>query len=136
MWSIAVIDDERTLRNVLYEALSDDGAEVQCASDGHEGRKLLESRRFDLALIDLFLPGVPGLELAEIAMAGGTPTLMMSGHPDAVDQCGQRGLPCLIKPFRLDALTRKAEEVITNREGTLQRARQALAKMQVVSKWA
>jgi DNA-binding response OmpR family regulator len=133
MRTIAVIDDERTIRDIVSEVLRDAQAEVYCAHDGAHGRRLLESRRFDLAVIDVQLPGLPGLELARVAMARGTPSVMMSGHPDAAEQ---RGLPCLLKPFRLDALTRKAEEVMTDREGTLRRVRQAMARMQIGWKWA
>ena len=136
MRSIAVIDDEQSICDVLSEALTDTDAEVQCAHDGTEGKRLLESRRFDLALIDLLMPGVSGLELADVATALGTPSIMMSGHLDAAEQCEQRGLPCLLKPFGLDALTQKAEEVMTDREEMLRRARQAMARMQVATKWA
>lgn len=136
MRTIAVIDDERTICDIVSEVLRDAQAEVCCAHDGTDGRRLLESRRFDLALIDVQLPGLPGFELARVAMARGTPSVMISGHPDAAEQCEQRGLPCLLKPFRLDALTRKAEEVMIDREGTLRRVRQAIARMQIGSKWA
>ena len=116
--------------------LRDAQAEFYCAHNGTEGWRLLNFRRFDLALIDVLLPCLPGFELAGVAMARGTPSAMMSGHPDAAEQCERHELPCLVKPFRLDALTRKAEEVMPDREGTLRRARQAMARMQMGSKWA
>lgn len=80
MQQIAVIDDERLICYLVAEALEDH--EVHCALDGPGGRTLLQSRPFDLALIDGLMPGVPGLVLAAVAVNENTPALMISGHPD------------------------------------------------------
>ena len=62
---ILVVDDEWTVRQVLQRALKDYHLEVY--SRGSDALDRLEASAFDLALIDLGLPGVPGNELAERA---------------------------------------------------------------------
>jgi len=58
--SILVIDDESDIRNSLKEFLEDFGYEVTEAGHAEEALELLESRDFDLAIVDLRLPGMSG----------------------------------------------------------------------------
>ncbi|HLQ37100.1 MAG TPA: response regulator, partial [Planctomycetota bacterium] len=54
---LLLIEDDRTLRTGLRDALAGDGYEVVAAADGHEGRALLRSDRYDLLVLDVMLPG-------------------------------------------------------------------------------
>ncbi len=58
-----VVDDEGSLREILDQFLTDRGYEVITAGNGGEAAGLLEARRFDVALVDLKLPDVDGLEI-------------------------------------------------------------------------
>jgi DNA-binding NtrC family response regulator len=61
--SILVVDDDvDTCRN-LADILSDFGYAVEVAHDGYEALKRIDSRRFDVALLDLKMPGMDGLQL-------------------------------------------------------------------------
>ena len=130
MRQIAVIDDERLICDLVAAALEEDhGGEVHCALNGHDGRALLQSRQFDLALIDGVLPGVPGLVLADVAANENIPALMMSGHPDEAMKYDRFGFPYLSKPFGLEALRREAEKVMADKVEAVRRVREAVARM-------
>jgi DNA-binding NtrC family response regulator len=60
---ILVIDDEGGIRESLEVLLTLEGYRVEMAIDGEEGLRMLESRTYDLVLLDLALPGQTGLEL-------------------------------------------------------------------------
>ena len=61
--SILVIEDERAQRDALQEILSGAGYEVETVPDGETGLQRLEEQPFDLALTDLALPGLGGLDV-------------------------------------------------------------------------
>ena len=60
---ILVIDDEAGIRESLEVLLTLEGYTVEMAVDGAAGLRMLEQRSYDLALLDLALPGQTGLEL-------------------------------------------------------------------------
>src|SRR5579871_6590529 len=61
--SILVIDDEAGIRESLEVLLTLEGYQVRMAADGEQGMRILELESYDLALLDLALPGQTGLEL-------------------------------------------------------------------------
>jgi DNA-binding response OmpR family regulator len=61
---ILIVDDEERQRRTLSIALRLDGFEVECASSADDALEILEHRPCDLALVDLMMPGVNGLDLA------------------------------------------------------------------------
>lgn len=75
---ILVVDDDREIRDLLARFLRKHGFRVDCAGDGREMWRLLDTGRFDLIVLDLMLPGEDGLSLcrrlrAQTATASGTP---------------------------------------------------------------
>jgi signal transduction histidine kinase/CheY-like chemotaxis protein len=60
--SVLVIDDEEVIRTFLVEALSAEGFEVSAAESGEEALKIVRRRRFDLAITDLKMPGMDGIQ--------------------------------------------------------------------------
>jgi diguanylate cyclase (GGDEF)-like protein len=69
---ILVVDDDAEQRGMVHRLLSD-RYEVVLASDGREALDLLRQRPFELALLDLSMPGIDGFQLAEI-VAASSPT--------------------------------------------------------------
>ncbi len=65
MSRILVVEDERTTRHFLSEVLRKAGHGVWTASDGVEALEQLRDRQFDLLLLDIWLPGMNGLELLD-----------------------------------------------------------------------
>src|SRR5688572_26443101 len=60
---ILIVDDERTLRESCASVLRSEGYNVTLAGRGEEALDLVRRRPFDLVLVDLFMPQVPGLEI-------------------------------------------------------------------------
>jgi CheY-like chemotaxis protein len=65
MTSILVVDDDRTSRHMTQSILERAGWRVTAASDGLEALKLLRTRKFDLMLLDVWMPNMNGLQLLE-----------------------------------------------------------------------
>lgn len=65
MKSILVVDDDRTTRFFLHKVLRKAGFSTRVAEDGVEALKTLRRRRFDLLLLDVWMPRLNGLELLE-----------------------------------------------------------------------
>ena len=61
---IAVVDDEPDIRETIQDYLELKGYRVSCAADGKDFRQLVERSEFDLALLDVNMPGEDGLSLA------------------------------------------------------------------------
>jgi DNA-binding response OmpR family regulator len=60
---ILAVDDDPTALNALRQILTQKGYEVSTAADGEAGVQLLERETFDLALLDVTLPGMSGYDL-------------------------------------------------------------------------
>lgn len=60
---ILFLEDEPTIREVLTEYMKMQNYDVTCAGDGEEALALLGSQHFDMAVLDIMVPGVSGLEV-------------------------------------------------------------------------
>jgi two-component system, NtrC family, nitrogen regulation response regulator NtrX len=80
--SILIIDDEASILKSLSGILSDEGFEILTASNGYEGLKTLESASPDLVLLDIWMPGIDGIDtLKEIKKNfPATQVIMITGH--------------------------------------------------------
>jgi len=82
MHSILIVDDEPGIRQSLKGALEDEGYKASTAESGEAGLELLKKRPFDVVLLDIWLPGMDGLEaLEKIKQSEDAPeVIMISGH--------------------------------------------------------
>jgi nitrogen-specific signal transduction histidine kinase len=106
---ILVVDDSEEVREVLRELLSRHGYTVVTCPDGESGLVELESRTSDLAMVDLGLPGISGLEVAHRLKERwpATRVALMTGYGDRMgpDDAQPKGVDfVLAKPFSLDQL--------------------------------
>jgi DNA-binding NtrC family response regulator len=67
--NILVVDDEKSQREILELILADEGYDVTTASSGEAALKFAKDRRFDLALTDLKMTGMDGIELLQHLLA-------------------------------------------------------------------
>src|SRR5688572_13759576 len=67
--TILIAEDDAAIAALLIEVLADEGYVVQIAASGSDALAALQADRLDLALIDLYLPGLSGWELLEVARA-------------------------------------------------------------------
>ncbi|MBW1980372.1 MAG: sigma-54-dependent Fis family transcriptional regulator [Deltaproteobacteria bacterium] len=63
--TILIVDDEPNIRQGLAEALQDQGYHIEQAASGEEALQRLEDREFHLALVDLVMDGMDGIELLQ-----------------------------------------------------------------------
>lgn len=109
MQKILVIDDERAIRNVLKDILSNEGFQVEEAADGEEGWKKFQANNYDLVLCDIKMPKMDGLEFLQQATAAkqDIPIIMISGHgtiETAVDAVKKGAFDYISKPPDLNRL--------------------------------
>lgn len=62
MQRILVIDDDKSVRAAIKTLLEHDGYDVVAAGDGRAGLEALANSAFDLVIVDIFMPGMDGLE--------------------------------------------------------------------------
>jgi two-component system, NtrC family, nitrogen regulation response regulator NtrX len=82
MSSILIVDDESGIRDSLRGVLDDEGFRTEAAESGEQCLRLLASQGFDVVLLDVWLPGMDGLEtLQKIRELEAAPeVIMISGH--------------------------------------------------------
>ncbi len=117
---ILIIEDDSTLRETLARQLSGEGFAVEQAPDGREGRYFALEYPVDLAIIDLGLPEVSGIDIIRaVREAGKTyPILILTARDrwqDKVDGLSAGADDYVVKPFhfeevnaRLSALLRRS----------------------------
>jgi CheY-like chemotaxis protein/nitrogen-specific signal transduction histidine kinase len=116
---ILVVDDSEEVREVLRELLSRHGYTVVTAPDGESGLVELETHSFDLAMVDLGLPGISGLEVANRLKPRwpGTQVALMTGYGDRLgsESTHPTGVDfVLAKPFSLDQLRSVVDHALAN----------------------
>ena len=106
---ILVADDEQSIRWVLSKSLAKQGFSVDLAEDGSEARRLAAKNPYDLAVIDIKMPGIDGLELLRHfqQQQPGLLVVIMTAEATmehAVDAMKHGAYDYLTKPFDLTAL--------------------------------
>jgi len=104
---VLVVEDEASLRLVLESLLKEMGCEVTCAASGEEALPILEARSFSIALLDIVLPGMSGLEVLRRIKekAPDTEVIMMTSHASietAIDAIRKGAYDYLHKPFEFE----------------------------------
>lgn len=119
---ILIIDDEEALRTVMAETLSQEGFQVELATDGVEGLEMLERKEYDVVLLDLRMPRKQGHEvLATIRkIQPQLSVIVVSGlaHENEFKAALDAGaFACLKKPFDVDELIATIRRAIQIRAG-------------------
>lgn len=104
MKTIAIIEDDQTIGDLLEEVLQKEGYQVERAYSGTEAVYLLSQQRPDLALLDLMLPGLSGEEV--LPHLAGVPVIVVSAKVGVDDKVKLLGgaADYLTKPFELPEL--------------------------------
>lgn len=109
MANILVIDDEKSIRNVLKDILGNEGYKVDEAADGEEGLKKFSETTYDVVLCDIKMPKLDGLEFLNKAteINAEVPIIVISGHGNietAVDAVKKGAFDYISKPPDLNRL--------------------------------
>lgn len=118
---ILVVDDDPNLRKTLSDILKVKGYATATAANGKEAIAAAEREKFGLALIDLMLPDMPGLEvMARIkAISPVTEAIILTGHASmdsAIEATGQGAFSYLLKPYQMDELLRKIRHAVERKQ--------------------
>ena len=109
MANILLIDDEKSIRKTLKEILEYEGYVVDEAGDGAEGLRMIQEGDYDIALCDIKMPKMNGMEVLEKAQISNpdVPFIMISGHgtlETAVEAVKKGAFDYVAKPPDLNRL--------------------------------
>ncbi|WP_211091352.1 sigma-54-dependent transcriptional regulator [Pseudothauera rhizosphaerae] len=108
-YAVLVVDDEAGMRSFLERALSARGCTVAVAESAEAGAALLAQRHFDAVVLDIALPGKPGIawlhELRDSGFSGDV--VLITAFADmetAIDALRAGASDFILKPFRVDQI--------------------------------
>jgi DNA-binding response OmpR family regulator len=116
---VLVVDDDCSVSTAIKAILAGRHCETVIASRAYAGIRALQQSTFDLVMLDIFMPGLSGLDLiVHIRRSSSIPIIVMSGFrlrssTESVDYLGmakQRGATlCMPKPFQVVQLVEAVE---------------------------
>ena len=104
---IVIADDDKNLREVVEDLLTEAGYEVETAGDGVQALAAVDRTVPALMLLDMRMPNLGGLGVLERLQQRGPafPVIVITAQPDATAAAIERGASrVLIKPLSLDVL--------------------------------
>jgi signal transduction histidine kinase/ActR/RegA family two-component response regulator/uncharacterized protein YigA (DUF484 family) len=118
---ILVIDDEDSVRDILFRMLKVKGHQVVVASDGEEGIERFKNETFDLVFTDLGMPKISGWEVGKTikGMNPKVPIVMITGWGMELnrEKMNESGIDLIVsKPFQFDQVVELVSEAIDLKE--------------------
>ncbi|MCD8119824.1 MAG: response regulator transcription factor [Lachnospiraceae bacterium] len=115
MTNVLIVEDDEAISNLILINLIKEGYSCTKADDGAKAIELLETRNFDLALLDIMLPKMDGYSLLEYIKPTGTPVIFITAMGRTQDRI--RGLRLgaddyIVKPFQIGELLARVEAVL------------------------
>jgi two-component system response regulator PhoP len=122
---LLLVEDEPTLRTTLAQQLKDAGFTVDAAADGEEGLYQGKEFKFDLAIVDLGLPKLPGIEVIKRLRAAGKsyPILILTARDrwqDKVEGLQAGADDYVAKPFHFEELLARVQALLRRSGGWAQ----------------
>ncbi|MGB2868130.1 MAG: response regulator, partial [Bacteroidota bacterium] len=119
--SVLIADDEDPLRMTIAAWLGDEGFEVEQAPDGLDAIKKVQSKDFDVAILDIKMPGANGLEVLRYIKKNSSQTevVMVTGMSDvsmAVEAMKLGAREYLTKPIDMDQLVPSLRALLKTRD--------------------
>lgn len=109
---VLLVDDEEELSLVMAERLQLRGFDAEGVTSGEEALERLLEKAFDVAVIDIKMPGIGGLDLMKEIQKKhpDTKVILFTGHGSGAEEEGQDiegAVDYLVKPVDIDDLTEK-----------------------------
>ena len=121
---ILVVEDERDLQRVITYNFKQAGFDVVSAPDGETALRAVKEERFDLVLLDLMLPDMPGTEvcrrLKQSPQTSAIPVVMVTAKGEEVDRIVGFELGAddyVVKPFSVRELILRVRAILRRAEG-------------------
>ncbi len=135
MSQVLVVDDEADIRSLISDILSDEGYGVTVAANAEEARVSRSGGKFDLILLDIWMPDTDGITLLREWNDAGDlncPVVVMSGHgtvDTAVEATRLGAFDFVEKPLSLAKLLRTVEGAIESAGKQSKKARSMLPSL-------
>lgn len=132
---VLVVDDEADIRASLKDILSDESFGVTVAANANEARQARSKRKFDLILLDIWMPDTDGITLLREWSEGGdlsSPVVIMSGHgtvDTAVEATRLGAFDFVEKPLSIAKLLRTVEAALESAGKQAKTARSLLPSL-------
>lgn len=123
METILLVDDDATVLNLCKRILMLGGYSVSTAGSGVEALRVMQNSptKFDLALLDVIMPGMNGIELARHIQNSypDMPIVLMTGYGPAeiARVASDNPFRIIWKPFKTDSLLRMIENALSGSTG-------------------
>ena len=134
MLQILIVDDEENLRKAVAKYAKFQGYSVEEASNGEEAVQLCRSKRFDLILLDLMMPGMDGIAACRaIRKFSDTPIIMLTAKNEEYDRIigFESGADDYVaKPFSPKELMLRINAVLKRTRRAKERAPVCIGRMQ------
>jgi DNA-binding response OmpR family regulator len=115
--SILVVDDDRSIRELLRLRLESAGYDVIEAEDALVAGRRLAEGGIDLMLVDAHMPQLSGVDFVANLVADSTlpwvPVIFITGRQDLKERAEALGAGCLVKPFLANRLLELVERVLS-----------------------
>jgi two-component system response regulator AtoC len=130
---ILVVDDDENIRNTMKVILESEGYIVDAAADGMEAIKRSEETAYNVALLDIRLPDMEGVELLKLIKDAvpRTRKIMVTGYPsmqNAVAALNKNADAYMVKPVDLEKLLNVVKEQLELQENERQFSEQKVAE--------
>ncbi|MGH1422026.1 MAG: response regulator [Hyphomonas sp.] len=115
---ILVVDDDDRIRDLLKRFLTREGYRVTAASDAAAARRLMATLDFDLAILDIMMPGEDGLSLLAAIRSGlneTTPVMLLTARSESQDRIDGLKIGAddyLAKPFEPEELSLRCAAIL------------------------
>ena len=130
---VLIVDDDENIRNTMKAILEDEGYIVDLAATGREAIEKTQKEAYNIALLDIRLPDMEGIELLKL-MKDATPRtrkIMVTGYPSmqsAITALNKNADAYLIKPVNIEKLLNMVKEQLQLQEEERQFSEQKVAE--------
>jgi len=117
MFKILIVEDEQAMLTGLRDNLEFEGYEVETVSRGDDGLKYLLTKKYDLVLLDVMLPGISGFDVCRKARSQNidTPIILLTARSEELDKVLGLELGAddyVTKPFSLRELLARIKVIL------------------------
>jgi DNA-binding NtrC family response regulator len=118
---ILVVDDDETIRTTMKAILQDEGYTVDLAATGKEAIQKTQEKSYNVALLDIRLPDMEGVELLKLLKDGvpRTRKIMVTGYPsmqNAISALNKNADAYLLKPVDVEKLLNTVKQQLIDQE--------------------